>query len=950
MGRRSTAPRTVATPALVRADVSRLGQLAGGLAEACVLVALVVTPLYFNPQSERVFEPDKVAWVIGLAFIALLALAVRGLEALPGRATPTDARGSSRWRRIARHPIVVIALCTGLALLFGAAGSAVPVVSLWGNYRRALGLLAWLAFLVLFLATTTTLRSPGAFQRVRRAVLVAALPLSLYAILQRFGIDSVPWQVAGDQPAERAFGATGNPILLGAFLVMAVPLALGGLGEAWPQWRAHRAGAAARVAGYVLVLVLGGGALWASQSRGPVVGLAAGLGLCAVLAAAASGRRRVAAALLVVSLGGSLALVGASRAALPGLGRLGGLLDPASRTAQERVLVWDAMADLVASDPARALRGYGPDSLMYVLPAHLPEALVRLTGDQTYDRAHNILWEWWLAGGLPGALALLALYVSAFAVGFWKLGLLPSRRALVGAMICLLAGVALGMGLPLLIGAAPYAALGAPVGLVAGAAVYAAGAAFLRSPSAVDGAAGGALGLAALVGLLGALAAHLVEGALGLPTVSAELLFWVLLGVLAAMAWPWEEERTGPAWTDGLVDGLALAALANAPLLLPRPPIRSTAAGWPLALLPLVVWVGADLLSTTERGAAYGQRAGARLAVLGAYVALFVVLASAVSGGLLAFALVLLGTTLALAWCLRQPLQAGPPTESWRWLVYGSLALLVAVAVGRLALAPVRADAWLRAGREAASTGDRASAEQRFDRAAQIWPGQPGFATYIGSYWRDVAFDAALGPAERVRAYSRAETALRGGLALAPDDDLALRLANLYRDQASVLPEGPERAALRAKAGEAYAQAQQIFPRSPSVLAEQALFFEQSGRREEAGLQYALVAELEPANLAARAGLARVAVARGDLDAALFALSAALATRPEGSAELARALEAGSVDPLADPLVGRAKAVLAAAAGDLPGARAQLDALRSTQPGEPALDSLAAWLAERGGG
>ena len=91
-------------------------------------------------------------------------------------------------------------------------------------------------------------------------------------------------------------------------------------------------------------------------------------------------------------------------------------------------------------------------------------------------------------------------------------------------------------------------------------------------------------------------------------------------------------------------------------------------------------------------------------------------------------------------------------------------------------------------------------------------------------------------------------------------------------------------------------------------------------------------------------------MARGDLDGALAALTAALSTRPGGTAVVARALEAGAVDPTTDPLVGRAKVVLAAAATDLPGARAQLAALRSAQPGEPALEALAVWLAQRGGG
>jgi hypothetical protein len=52
---------------------TRLSRLADGLMEACWLAALVVTPLFFNVYSSRIFEPDKASLLRSLALIMLAA-------------------------------------------------------------------------------------------------------------------------------------------------------------------------------------------------------------------------------------------------------------------------------------------------------------------------------------------------------------------------------------------------------------------------------------------------------------------------------------------------------------------------------------------------------------------------------------------------------------------------------------------------------------------------------------------------------------------------------------------------------------------------------------------------------------------------------------------------------------------------------------------------------------
>ena len=62
---------------------NRLSRFADGIMEACWLLALIVTPLFFNIYSSRVFEPDKIALLRSLALVAGAAWAQhRGISAV----------------------------------------------------------------------------------------------------------------------------------------------------------------------------------------------------------------------------------------------------------------------------------------------------------------------------------------------------------------------------------------------------------------------------------------------------------------------------------------------------------------------------------------------------------------------------------------------------------------------------------------------------------------------------------------------------------------------------------------------------------------------------------------------------------------------------------------------------------------------------------------------------
>jgi hypothetical protein len=246
-----------------------------------------------------------------------------------------------------------------------------------------------------------------------------------------------------------------------------------------------------------------------------------------------SGRGRRVAAVVGVAVVAPLALIALGRAGMPGLERFAALIDGGSRTGLERMLAWDALAKLTVAEPSRFLFGHGPETVTLVLAPHAAEALTRLTPEQVFDRSHSLFWEWWIAAGLFGVAAYVAVIVTAFAAGYRALGWLEGRRdswslAVTGvlALALTVVGATLagspGLGPPL---AAPALAA-ALVGWGAWSAFAKARRSGLirRTPRTL-------LALA----LLAALTGHLVEGALGLPSATADLCAWTAIGLLAAM-------------------------------------------------------------------------------------------------------------------------------------------------------------------------------------------------------------------------------------------------------------------------------------------------------------------------------------------------------------------------------------------------------------------------------
>ncbi|MCC7352958.1 MAG: O-antigen ligase family protein [Anaerolineae bacterium] len=500
------------------------------IVEAAGLVLAVLLPSFFNARSTFSFEPDRMALLRMLAVV----LAVAGFLAIPirrPRLTPL------------RLAVIGWVAVQGIATL-----ASVDVGrSFWGSEERAGGFLTSVAWALLALSLSSVL-SDGGVRRLAVAVSLGSVPVTLYALAQEVGWDPVRIAVAPAQPPPAITSTLGNPIFLGGYLAMVIPL------TAWLAWSEQRKAAP------IALAVMQGVALVATEARGPWLGLAAGGVTAALLIGLATARRRwLVASLAALALGIVLLLAPGlalrsetmdSLRRIPYAGRLVGLWT--STTAAQRLLIWEGAARLVGSDPLRVLLGRGPETLPLAYTRYYPPRLAEYEADGNVrlpDRAHNLAWDTLAESGLLGFAATLALWGVALRIGLQRLGwrrpgewLVPLLAAGVLGIAC--AGLAYARG-------RNTGAIGLGLGLgLWGGAIVGLGASGLRrhgpsSPLSHE------QGL--IIALLAALAEHFVYLQVVFVTAATGSLFWLCLAMLAAATAIYEEpiSRVGSPLTPG---------------------------------------------------------------------------------------------------------------------------------------------------------------------------------------------------------------------------------------------------------------------------------------------------------------------------------------------------------------------------------------------------------------
>ena len=478
---------------------TKLNLLCDKIIEAGWLVAAIVIPLFFNFYSNRVFEAGKVMLLRSIALVMAAAWIIKVAE-----------QGPRNWKLVIGHwslkPLVLPTLLFASVFLLSTLSSVIFRVSFWGSYHRRQGLYVVLCYIVIFFSMLDTLRTRQQLERLITTILLTSLPISLYGIMQRLKLDPLPWIMGG---AGRAQSTLGNPILIGAYLIMVIPLTIrelirsfslvrdgkkrtvSSLGLSPPVLSVAEGPVLSPVEGskafvllscYFLLLALQLICLSFTVSRGPLIGLMAGFFFFFLLLAVSKGWKGLALTVIGVAIGLGLFLIALNLPntplspvlspvrKMPFLARLGAI----SAHVIERTVIWEGAVEMITADPLRAVVGRGPETMGLTFFPYLRPEWRSIAGlDKTADRCHNETLDVWVTGGLIGFAAYLFLFGSIFYYGLKWLGLIANSRQRRFLIITWLVGGFSGALIPWLMdGTLRWAGVGIPAGILLALVIY----------------------------------------------------------------------------------------------------------------------------------------------------------------------------------------------------------------------------------------------------------------------------------------------------------------------------------------------------------------------------------------------------------------------------------------------------------------------------------------------
>ncbi|MFH1226742.1 MAG: O-antigen ligase family protein [Planctomycetota bacterium] len=411
---------------------SKLSIFCDKFIEAGWLAGIILTPLFMNIYTHRMFEPDKASLLRSIAILMLVFYLIKKLEGFiptknkPSGATPT-AEPKSDWRLSLFFPALVFVSSYTLSCIT----SATPYASVWGSYDRLQGLYTFSAYIIIFFLAAAHIKTRRQVERIFTAVILTSVPITAYGLIQKMGWDPVPWQQM--DPTTRISATMGNPIFLAAYLIMVSPLALARLAKAIYKFDSLA------ISFYTVLYLSLFLATFLSQSRGPMLGLISGTVAFVFIFAWKEKIRWLFNTILITAAGGVIFLsifnithiaswdkIPAGKSIqpvweksfgkmrhIPYFGRLGFIMEHKSGTGRVRMILWKGVMQLITESPFRFIVGHGPESLATVYYRYHSMELSRAEGSSVHaDRSHNVILDCWVTQGIIGLISYLFLISS----------------------------------------------------------------------------------------------------------------------------------------------------------------------------------------------------------------------------------------------------------------------------------------------------------------------------------------------------------------------------------------------------------------------------------------------------------------------------------------------------------------------------------------------------------
>jgi O-antigen ligase len=280
--------------------------------------------------------------------------------------------------------------------------------SFWSNFERMEGYVTLLHLLGLFVATGAIITTEKLWQKLLTVSTSVSLILGVYGLFQLAGWATI------HQGGVRLDASFGNATYLAIYMVFHL---------FFTAWLLYKNKNTFLRWGFSLLMLLQMIILYYTATRGAILGFVGGVFLTAILFAffgeKGSRFRKIASSIVLgVVVLGSIFFAVRDTALIQSSAPLARIanISLTDKTVASRFLIWDMAWEGVKERP---FLGWGQDNFIYVFGKYYnPEMYDQ---EPWFDRAHNIVFDWLIAGGFLGLLSYLSLFVFALYY-LWRSG------------------------------------------------------------------------------------------------------------------------------------------------------------------------------------------------------------------------------------------------------------------------------------------------------------------------------------------------------------------------------------------------------------------------------------------------------------------------------------------------------------------------------------------------
>lgn len=288
-----------------------------------------------------------------------------------------------------------------LVLIFSALFGVDFSRSFWSKFERMTGILMWLHLFALFLLTSSLFKSLTEWENFFQISVLVSFLISLIALGEKAGIEALKF-------SDRGGSTLGNTSFLGSYLLFNAFLTL------WLFWRKKDLRSRSFL-GFVFLVIAG--AIYFSQARAASGALLGGIVLLFLfwLSFKENSLKVKIVGRVFLSLFLLVAIISVFLVFVPGsfVYRKFGEL-----TTQARFVNWEIAKKAFLERP---LLGWGPENYPLAFNKYFNPCLfiAECGGEIWFDRAHNIIFDTLVFGGIFGLLGYLSLF-GIFYFSFWK--------------------------------------------------------------------------------------------------------------------------------------------------------------------------------------------------------------------------------------------------------------------------------------------------------------------------------------------------------------------------------------------------------------------------------------------------------------------------------------------------------------------------------------------------